>query len=101
MADSTIDITIAGKSFVVPGGDQAKQELYRLAERRVNEKLADYQSQIKDVSIEDLMLFVAFDYEIEMIQSRRQNFVGSEERERLLQVGQRLDDYLNDLSREK
>ncbi|MFI3327733.1 MAG: cell division protein ZapA [Rikenellaceae bacterium] len=96
MAESKIKVVIADRAFELDtAANPTTQELYQLAEKRVNEKIAEYQSNTQGLSIENIVALVAFDYEVEAIQARRQNFVGSEERKRLSELDAKLDNYLN------
>lgn len=76
--------------------DSEKEELYRLAEREVNNNLISIRQQnIKDWSNVDYMGMTALKFAIENVNMRQSHNVDSEELKRIEQTVKEIDDYLN------
>ncbi len=93
-----IKINIAGKSYTLKV-DSAKRELYQLAERRVNAAVVKFERQ--NLSTQDAVALVAFNYVVTNIKMKQQSEVDDAELMAIKAIDQRVFDYLNDLKVEK
>ncbi len=93
-----IRINIAGKSYTLKV-DSAKRELYQLAERRVNAAVVKFEKQ--NVSTQDAVALVAFNYAVTNIKMRQQGEVDDAELMAIKTLGVRVEEYLNDLKIEQ
>ncbi len=93
-----IRIQIAGKSYTLKV-DGAKRELYQLAERRVNAAVVKFEKQ--NLSTQDAVALVAFNYAVTNIKMRQQSEVDDAELAALKVIDERVEAYLNDLKIER
>ena len=99
MAKQAITLKIAGKSypFQIESG---KEEMYRLAEREVNQYLALIKQQnIRNWTDQDYLSMAALKFAIANVGMRQSREVDNEDLRRLEAVGAEIDAYLNDPTR--
>ncbi len=94
MDKEEIRIQIAGKSYTLKV-DSTKRELYQLAERRVNAAVVKFEKQ--NVTTQDAVALVAFNYAVTNIKMRQQSEVDDAELAALKVIDERVENYLNDL----
>ena len=95
MAQQAITLKIAGKSYSL-NIESEKEEVYRLAEREVNNYLAAIkQNNFKNWTDQDYLSMAAI-ANVDMRQSRE---LGDEDLKHLGRLGEELDAYLNTLQR--
>ena len=85
MAKININLSIAGKSYPM-SIEQEKEELYREAARRLNEKVKEF-TRVPSLDQTDRLAMAA-------LSSERSGRLGSAETEALEALSQRLDSYL-------
>ena len=96
MAKQAITLKIAGKSypFQIESG---KEEMYRLAEREVNQYLALIKQQnIRNWTDQDYLSMAALKFAIANVGMRQSRELDNEDLRRLEAVGAEIDAYLND-----
>lgn len=97
MAQQAITLKIAGKSYSLQI-ESEKEEVYRLAEREVNNYLALIkQNNFRNWTEQDYLSMAALKFAIANVDLRQSREVGSEELRRLEELGSEVDAYLNDL----
>ena len=97
MAKQSITLKIAGKSYQL-NIEREKEEVYRLAEREVNNYLAQIkQRNIKDWNDQDYLSITALQFAITNVGMRQSREVDSEDLRQLEKIGTEIDTYLNDL----
>lgn len=97
MAKQAITLKIAGKSYPFDI-ESGKEEIYRLAEREVNNYLALIKQQnIKGWKEQDYLAMAALKFAIVDVGMRQSRRVGSEEVRRLEALDAEIDSYLNTL----
>lgn len=99
MAKQSITLKIAGKSypFTIESG---KEEIYRLAEREVNNYLSLIKNQnIKDWQNADYLAMAALKFAILHVGGRRSRELDDEDLRRLERLDGEIDAYLNDVTR--
>lgn len=97
MAQQAIKLKIAGKSYSF-NIESDKEEMYRLAEKEVNNYLASIkQNNFQGWSDQDYLSMAALKFAIANVDMRQSREVGSDEMKRLERLGTELDTYLNAL----
>lgn len=97
MAKQSITLKVAGRSYSFDI-ESGKEEMYRLAEREVNTYLAMITKQkFENWNDKDYLSMTALKFAIANVAMRQSREVGDEDVQRLEQLGNRLDSYLNDL----
>ncbi len=100
MAKQAIKLKIGGKSYSLTI-DSEKEELYRLAEREVNQSVTEFEKQnYVGFSLIDFMSMTALKFAINNVNTRLQGEVNSDDMESLKKLETNIGAYLNDLSRE-
>lgn len=95
MAKQAIKLKIMGKPYAF-NIDSEKEELYRLAEREVNNNLVSIrQKNIQGWAETDYLGMTALKFAIENVDMRQSRDVGSEELKTLAQLDAEIDAYLN------
>jgi len=92
MAKININLSIAGKSYPM-SIEQEKEELYREAARRLNEKVREF-TRVPSLDQTDRLAMAALRFSIVALSSERSGRLGSAETESLEALSQRLDSYL-------
>lgn len=87
-----ISLSIAGKSYQM-SIDEAKEELYLEAARRINDKVAEY-SKLAKMDIQDRLALAALRYSIEVLTSERKSALGDADVEELQAIEQRIKGYV-------
>lgn len=96
MAQQAIKLKIAGKSYSF-NIESEKEEMYRLAEREVNNYLASIkQNNFQGWGDQDYLSMAALKFAIANVDMRQSREVGSEELKQLERIGSELEAYLND-----
>ena len=91
---STIPLIVAGKEYLVTI-DESRKELFKLAERRVNNAILNFEKRsTTEYSKYDIVALVALDFAISNIKLRQQGAVESDELAALKQIEERIDKYL-------
>lgn len=97
MAKQAITLKIAGKSFSLDI-EREKEEVYRLAERELNNFFAQIkQNPRKNWTDQDYLSVTALQFAIANVALRQSREVGSEDLKRLSELDAELDTYLNTL----
>lgn len=97
MAQQAITLKLAGKSYSL-NIDSEKEEVYRLAEREVNNYLAAIkQNNFKNWTDQDYLSMAALKFAIANVDMRQSREVGDEDLKRLGQMEEQIDAYLNTL----
>ncbi len=100
MAKQAIKLKIGGKSYSLTI-DSEKEELYRLAEREVNQSVTEFEKQnYAGFSHMDYMAMTALKFAINNVNTRMQGELNSEDLDSLQKLEHNIAAYLNDLSRE-
>ncbi len=100
MAKQAIKLKIAGKSYSLTI-DSEKEELYRLAEREVNQSIGEFERQnYAGFSKMDYMSMTALKFAIGNVNSRLQGELNSDDMDSIQQLESNIGAYLNDLRRE-
>lgn len=95
MAKQTINLVIAGQSYPFKI-DSDKEELYRLAEREVNNYLTLIKKQnYKNWTEIQFLSMAALKFAIENLHMRQNREVVDDDLKRLEEIDSSLDDYLN------
>ncbi len=101
MGKQAINLILAGKnySFTI---DSEAEEVYRLAEREVNNYVAEYEKyNIKGFATKDYLAMTALKLAITNINSKRAGSLQQEDVEALSGIRESIDSYLNGLEGEK
>ena len=94
-----ITLKIAGKSYSL-NIESEKEEVYRLAEREVNNYLAAIkQNNFKNWTDQDYLSMAALKFAIANVDMRQSRELGDEDLKHLGRLGEELDAYLNTLQR--
>lgn len=97
MAQQAITLKLAGKSYPLII-ESEKEEMYRLAEREVNNYLAAIkQNNFKGWTDQDYLSMAALKFAISYVDMRQSREVGSEDLQRLEQLADEVDRYLHTL----
>ena len=96
MAQQAITLKIAGKSYSL-NIESEKEEVYRLAEREVNNYLAA--NNFKNWTDQDYLSMAALKFAIANVDMRQSRELGDEDLKHLGRLGEELDAYLNTLQR--
>lgn len=95
MAQQAITLKIAGKSYSL-NIEREKEEVYRLAEREVNNYLALIkQNNFRNWTDQDYLSMAALKFAIALVDLRQSREVGSEELRRIEELDREVDAYLN------
>ncbi len=101
MAQQAITLKIAGKSYSL-NIESEKEEVYRLAEREVNNYLAAIkQNNFKNWTDQDYLSMAALKFAIANVDMRQSRELGDEDLKHLGRLGEELDAYLNTLQRSR
>ena len=87
-----INISIAGKSYPMTV-DVANEELYRVAARRLNDTIAEF-NRVPQFDSQDRLAMAAFRYSILSLTSERNTSLGDEDIEELEAITQRIRNYV-------
>lgn len=99
MAQQAITLKIAGKSYSL-NIESEKEEVYRLAEREVNNYLALIkQNNFRNWTDQEYLSMAALKFAIALVDLRQSRDVGSEELRRIEEIDREVDDYLNRFDR--
>ncbi len=100
MAKQAIKLKIGGKSYSLTI-DSEKEELYRLAEREVNQSVSEFERQnYAGFSHMDYMSMTALKFAINNVNTRLQGELNSDDINSLEAIETNIGAYLNDISRE-
>lgn len=95
MAKQAITLKVAGRSYSFDI-ESGKEEMYRLAEREVNNYLALIkQKQFENWTDREYLSMTALKFAIAHVELRQSGEVGDEDLKRLRQMDEQLDVYLN------
>lgn len=99
MARQKITLKIAGKGYPFTI-ESEKEEMYRLAEREVNNFLVLIkQKNFKNWTEEDYLSITALKFAIANVEQRMENELGDEDVKHLEEISSEIDLYLNQLHR--
>ena len=87
-----INISIAGKSYPMTI-DAANEELYRVAAKRLNEKITEL-SKIPNFDIQDRMALAAFSFSIIALSTEHTSALGDDDVEELHAIEERIRKYI-------
>ena len=87
-----INISIAGKSYPMTI-DAANEELYRVAAKRLNEKITEY-SKIPKFDMQDRMAMAALRYSILALTTEHSSALGDDDVEELHAIEERIRKYV-------
>jgi cell division protein ZapA len=87
-----INISIAGKSYPMTV-DAANEELYRVAAKRLDETVAEF-NRVRQFDIQDRLAMAALRYAIKYLHSERSVSLGDEDIEELEALERRIRDYV-------
>ena len=87
-----INISIAGKSYPMTI-DAANEELYRVAAKRLNEKITEY-SKIPKFDIQDRIAMAALRYSIITLTTEQSSSLGDDDVEELHAIEERIRKYV-------
>ncbi len=100
MAEQAIKLKIGNKSYSLKI-DSEKEECYRLAEREVNQSIAEYESKnFTGFTREDFLSLTALKFAINNIFARFDMELRDEDVKALESIDEQINSYLNDLTRE-
>lgn len=87
-----INISIAGKSYPMTV-DAANEELYRIAAKRLDEAIAEF-NRVPQFDSQDRLAMAALRYTIKFLHSERSVSLGDEDIEELEAIERRIRDYV-------
>ena len=87
-----INISIAGKSYPMTI-DAANEELYRVAAKRLNEKITEY-SKIPKFDLQDRLAMAALRYSIIALTTEQSSSLGDDDVEELHAIEERIRKYI-------
>jgi cell division protein ZapA len=87
-----VNISIAGKSYPMTI-DAANEELYRVAAKRLNEKITEY-SKIPKFDMQDRIAIAALSYAILTVSNERTSALGDDDVEELHAIEERIRNYV-------
>jgi cell division protein ZapA len=87
-----VNISIAGKSYPMTI-DAANEELYRVAAKRLNEKITEY-SRIPKFDIQDRIAMAALRYSIIALTTEQSSSLGDDDVEELRAMEERIRKYI-------
>ena len=87
-----VNISIAGKSYPMTI-DAANEELYRVAAKRLNEKITEY-SKIPKFDIQDRIAMAALRYSIIALTTEQSSSLGDDDVEELHAIEERIRKYV-------
>lgn len=91
-----ITLKIAGNSYPITIEAQ-KEEMYRMAEKRVNELVIEMQKQrVKRYDTQDHLAIAAFTLALEGINTQRERSLDNEQIQTLIDMETTIDTYLNE-----
>ena len=89
-----INISIAGKSYPMTI-DAANEELYRVAAKRLNEKITEY-TRIPNFQIQDRLAKAALRYSILALTTEHSSALGNHDIEQLEHIEKRIQRYIKE-----
>ena len=89
-----INITIAGRNYPMTI-DAAKEELYRVAAKRLNEKISEY-TRIPKFDAQDRVAMAAFRYSMIALATEQQTSLGDQDSQELEKIEQRIRRYVKE-----
>ncbi len=90
-----ITLKIAGKSYSM-GIDPAKEEVYRLAERELNNQIALYeQKRLDGYATHDYLAVIALQLAVSVIRNKQSRELGSTELQGIAELVESIEAYLN------
>jgi cell division protein ZapA len=89
-----INISIAGKSYPMTI-DAANEELYRVAAKRLNEKITEY-TRIPNFQIQDRLAMAALRYSILALTTEHSSALGNQDIEQLEDIEKRIQKYIKE-----
>ncbi|MBQ7791644.1 MAG: cell division protein ZapA [Rikenellaceae bacterium] len=97
MSKQSITLKIAGKQYPL-SVDARQEELYRMAERELNERFSRIEkAKFKDFKRDDCLALAALQISFDFIETRLSRSLGDEQVEQLAELDSKLDQYLNQL----
>ncbi len=91
----SISLTIAGRTYRLKNVDERKEEIYREAAKRINEKKNEYATTFSYKDSQDLLAMVAFHFATELLSYKEKTVIDDENLvEKLLEMDEKLSDYL-------
>lgn len=100
-AEQNITLKICGSEYALTI-DAGKEELYRLAARRVSDRVGEWKkSGFVDYSDMNFLAMTALELAIENISLSQNREIGDEDVRSLLRISDRIDEYMNRLSRDE
>lgn len=101
MAKQKISLKVGGKSYQMTI-DSDKEEIYRLAEREVNNFVGEYQKVFgESFTMQDCLAITALKCSINNITINKQNELGNDDLQALDDLSKRLDQHLNRIPKNK
>lgn len=95
-----IKLKVGGKSYSL-NIDSEKEELYRLAERELNQSIKEYESQnFVGFSAIDYLSITALKFAIDNLGNRLKGKLNSEDMNSLKRIEGNIGNYLNDITKE-
>ena len=89
-----INISIAGKSYPMTI-DAANEALYRVAAKRLNEKITEY-TRIPNFQIQDRLAMAALRYSILALTTEHSSALGNQDIEQLEDIEKRIQRYIKE-----
>lgn len=89
-----INISIAGKSYPMTI-DAANEELYRVAAKRLNEKITEY-TRIPNFQMQDRLAMAALRYSILALNAEHTSSLGNQDIEQLEDIEKRIQKYIKE-----
>ncbi|MFI3282541.1 MAG: cell division protein ZapA [Rikenellaceae bacterium] len=100
MAKQAIKLKIGGKSYSLTI-ESEKEEVYRLAEREVNQSVTEFERQkFAGFSTVDYIAITALKFAIDNVSNRLKGELNSDDMKALEKLENSIGDYLNDPSKE-
>lgn len=87
-----INLSIAGKNYPMTI-DAANEELYRVAAKRINDKVTEY-SRIPKLDLQDRLALAALSYSILALNTEQSSALGNEDIEALSDIERRIRNYI-------
>lgn len=89
-----INLSIAGKNYPMTI-DAANEELYRVAAKRINDKVTEY-SRIPKLDLQDRLALAALSYSILALNTEQSSALGNEDIEALSDIERRIRNYIKE-----
>ncbi len=100
MAKQAIKLKVGGKSYSL-NIESEKEELYRLAERELNQSIKEYESQnFVGFSAIDYLSITALKFAIDNVASRLKGELNTDDMNSLKRIESSIGDYMNDITKE-